>query len=169
MKLIRKKSVVTLSILSIGYVVGCVGVTSAHAADLTLANFSSSCRNVRLVGSTINAQCQAGTGEYIDASFDLEPVVTNSDSQLKWQLNPRENGNYTATTSNCSAVPVNGGTDKTQFTVLDCDAFKLNGSVGHSRLLLDQYIENVDGHLVLRTDPHYPPCAQDSPVPSSEL
>ena len=169
MKLIRKKSVATLSLLSIGYIVGAVGMTPAQAADLTLANFSSSCSNIRLVGSTLNAQCQTSTGKFINASFDLNPVVTNSDSQLKWQLNPSEDGNYTATTSNCSAVPVNGGSDKTHFTVLECDAFKLNGSVGHSHLLLDQYIENLDGHLVLRTDPNYPPCPLGNSVQSSKL
>ena len=170
MKLIRKKTLATLSLVSIGYVVGAVGgVTFAHAADLTLANFSSNCRNIRLVGSTLSAKCQTNAAKFIDASFDLKPVVTNSDSQLEWQLNPHENGNYTATTSNCSAVPVNGGTDQTRFTTLECDAFKIDGSVGHSRLLLDQYIENNDGHLVLRTDPHYPPCSQSNSVPSSEL
>ena len=146
------------------------GVASAHvaAADLTLANFSSTCTNVRLAGSLLTASCQTNAGNYVYASIDLEPWVTNTDSQLEWQLDPANNGHYSATTSHCTVVPVNGVRDKYRYTMLECDARKINGAMGHSRLLLDMYIENNNGNLVLRTDPHYPPCKTD-PGPISAM
>ena len=169
MTFISKKYLIVSSALALSVAFNGMASAQATTTDVTIANFSSGCTNIQLDGSTLTADCQTNTGKLVKATFDLEPWVTNTDSQLEWQLDPTNNGHYTATTSHCAVVPVNGVRDKYRYTVLECNARKANGTMGFSRLLLDTFIENDNGNLVLRTDPHSPACkveSESSPVPA---
>ena len=167
MNFISKKYLILSSALALSIAFNGIASAQATTTDVTIANFSSSCTDIHLDGSTLTANCQTHTGKFVKAAFDLDPWVTNTDSQLEWQLDPSNNGHYTATTSDCAVVPVNGVRDKYSYTVLACKAQKANGTMGFSRLLLDMFIENDNGKLVLRTDPRSPSCKvehESSPI-----
>ncbi len=50
-----------------------------------LGDFSQSCFDTNISGSTLSSTCRRMNGSYMSTSIDLNPVIENIDGQLEWQ------------------------------------------------------------------------------------
>ena len=136
---IQRKSLITMkkNLSVVGTVVAFLFAfaVSFHAliSDAwALGDFSQTCRNVSISGSTLSASCEKANGGYQDTKIDLNSNIGNVDGSLSWS-----DQNFIKT---CRNTSVSGST-------LQGECKKRDQSWTNASINLDTHIANINGSL----------------------
>ena len=99
-----------------------------------MGDFSKTSRNINLDGTVLNAESQRNDGSFVNASIDLNAIVTNDDGLLKF------GGNEFA--FSCSNIALNSN-------ILSATCRRKNGSEDNTSIDLNNHLTNRDGVLVV--------------------
>ena len=124
MKLFTFKTIAVLSIASFSNI--------AFAAG----DFSGSCTNATVSGSTLSATCKKMDGSSSDTQINLNDHIVNTDGALDWA----ENGKFMGS---CSNTNLDGST-------LKASCKKMDQSTNNTSINLDAHIANMDGVLTFQ-------------------
>ena len=98
-------------------------------------NFSQTCSNLTLNGSTLYANCKDGYGNSTTSSLDLNRSITNQFGNFQWQ----QNGGFAQTARDCSMNSVG---------ILRCAIADAQGGWPTRSIDLNAHIDNNHGTLV---------------------
>lgn len=98
-----------------------------------LGDFSQTCRNASISGSTLSASCEKANGGYQDTKIDLNPNIGNVDGSLSWA-----DQNFIQT---CRSISLSGG------STLKAECKRRDQSWTNASINLDNHIANIDGSL----------------------
>ncbi|WYL93924.1 MAG: CVNH domain-containing protein [Gloeotrichia echinulata IR180] len=125
------------SVLKLSLVVLCtffVSFSILTDSALALGQFSQTCSNSVIQGSSLTSTCErAQGGVYKTTSIDLNPVIENVDGMLKWQPS-----NFIQT---CRNTQLSGS------SILDAECKTRDQRFVSTRIDLDNHIANIDGTL----------------------
>ncbi|MEM7592834.1 MAG: CVNH domain-containing protein [Cyanobacteria bacterium P01_A01_bin.83] len=105
----------------------------SSAPALALGDFSQTCDDVSIGGSTLSADCRRRNGSYNSTSINLNPDIENVNGSLKWQPS-----NFIETCRNTALA--GGGTMEAECKTRDQRWVS-------TRINLDDHIANIDGNL----------------------
>lgn len=95
--------------------------------------FSRTCTNINVDGSTLTADCERINGSYNDTSINLDNFIGNIDGTLEW--------GYSEFSLTCNEVGLAGSNR------LRAECRKRDQSPLGSYINLDEHIANIDGRL----------------------
>lgn len=110
-------------------------LASTMPSQAIAGNFSRTCSNMVLYGSTLAAYCKDRNQQFKEAYIKLDNAIGNLDGVLSWG-----DHNFSHT---CSNISLNGAT-------LSAVCTRMNGSQNRTWINLDEHIDNTNG--VLRFD-----------------
>ncbi|KIM64762.1 hypothetical protein SCLCIDRAFT_1212824 [Scleroderma citrinum Foug A] len=116
--------------LSVAFILA--ALSTSGSAD-SLSDWSHSCQNYYLSGTTLNASCRKENGQYGNTSINLNQCVTNTNGVLYCG----KNGDYSPTCSGCN---LSG-------TSLDCQCKDKNQNEHSTSVDLNQCLTNNNGVL----------------------
>ena len=136
---IQRKSLITMkkNLSVVGTVVAflfafAVSFNALISDAWALGDFSQTCRNVSISGSTLSASCEKADGGYQDTKIDLNSNIGNVDGSLSWS-----DQNFIKT---CRNTSVSGST-------LQGECKKRDQSWTNASINLDTHIANINGSL----------------------
>jgi hypothetical protein len=97
-------------------------------------DFSQTCENINITGSTLTADCERANGGYQDTSIDLDRYIGNIDGTLEWG-----DRRFSLT---CNEVGLAGNNRLRA----ECERRDQRSYLG-SYINLDDHIANIDGRL----------------------
>ncbi|MBD2602942.1 cyanovirin [Scytonema hofmannii FACHB-248] len=98
-----------------------------------LGDFSKTCRDASVSGSTLRASCEKANGGFTPTSIDLNPYIGNIDGSLSWN-----DKNFIET---CRGTALKSG------STLTAECKKRNQDFVGTSINLDDHIANIDGNL----------------------
>ena len=100
--------------------------------------FSQTCENIELSGSTLSASCETMSGSYTETEIDLDEYIGNIDGTLKWGDHL-----FSLTCNDLGlAQSLRGGTYVLAGTCRTRDQRR-----SATEINLDEHIANIDGQL----------------------
>ena len=109
-----------------------IGLSSSlRKRTQTKGNFSATCKNTRLNGSTLISECLTMNGKSVETSVNLSKCVTNNNGNLQ------KGGAYDRSSQNCRLEGA---------SVLRCEALTSNGATNkNAKIDLNTFIANING------------------------
>lgn len=109
---------------------------SVYGSASWAGNFSYTCSDSTIEGSTLSSTCAKMDGSPNATSIDLNPYIENVDGTLVWQPD-----NFIAT---CRSTSLSDG------HILDAECQKMDQSWMSTSIDLDEQIDNTDGTLMYK-------------------
>ncbi|MDY6784694.1 MAG: CVNH domain-containing protein [Cyanobacteriota bacterium] len=116
------------------FLIAAVASLSLFASNAwALGNFSQSCSNSSIQGSTLSSTCRTMNGSYKDTSINLNSSIENVDGSLVWQPD-----NFIETCRNTTLA---------SSSVMTAECKTRDQRFVSTAINLDEHIANIDGTL----------------------